>query len=1004
MENVVLTISGMSCVACAQNVERIVAKLEGVTVAQVNFGTERLNIRFDNNTIKFEEITAVVSKAGYGVHIPQKDEAQEQALRKADNLQKLRRTFIWSLLITVPLFLFSMVPMVFYSLGMEVIPAGWDPMNFPHYNGLIQLGMTLPVMWLHRDLFRRGFNLLFTGAANMDSLIAKGTMVAFLFSLYITVENFFLFGTALHATLEEMVFMGRNQFYYETVGVILTLIVLGKYLEAKTKGGTSEAIKKLMGLAPKTAKILRDAAEVEVPIEDVVVGDIIVVHPGEKMPVDGIVLQGQSSVDESMLTGESIPVSKKKGDEIIGASINKNGSIKYRATKVGKDTVLAQIVKLVEDAQNSKAPIARFADIISGYFAYTVLVIAVLAGATWLALGYELAFSMVIVVSVLVIACPCALGLATPTAIMVGTGKGAENGILIKGGESLEIAHKIKVVALDKTGTVTEGKPHVTDIVTKSNYDADEILRLAASAEKRSEHPLGEAIVNYGMEKFGSLTEPEAFNSITGQGIEARICGKDILLGNKRLMESYGVEMSDYQQDSDRLAYEGKTPMYMAVDGVISGIVAVADIIKPTSKMAVESIQSMGIEVVMITGDNKRTAEAVAREAGINKVLAEVLPQDKAEAVKQLQTQGQKVAMVGDGINDAPALVQADLGIAIGTGTDVAIESAEVVLMRGDLAGVAHAIQLSKRTMRNIKQNLFWAFAYNVAGIPIAAGLLYMFGGPLMNPMIAAIAMSFSSVSVLLNVLRIKKMKFTSSQLDAPVINQTTGIDGAVGTSPNSRNVSWKVVLGAVSYNMYVFRNLADAKAGKNAVAYVNIPQPSGEEVLFDFRTIMFTELNASGVTYPPDVVNDPNFVRALYTTGNLRPGAYWIKVQAAAKNEEDNSELSKLPKTRQFREYEPQELPIIIAMGTSEVRQIVETRFDEIGSSLRLVDLRPNIDTPGAYYELWSEGYIRFFEERLINLHWGSAARTKPTNTAYMSDAEVFAALPNLNATILVI
>jgi Cu+-exporting ATPase len=478
------------------------------------------------------------------------------------------------------------------------------------------------------------------------------------------------------------------------------------------------------------------------------------------MPVDGTVVHGVTAVDESMLTGESIPVAKEVGDSIIGASVNKNGFIKYEATRVGKDTVLAQIVKLVEDAQNSKAPIARIADTISGYFSYAVLAFAIAAGAAWFIAGYDFAFIMMIVVSVLVIACPCALGLATPTAIMVGTGKGAENGILIKGGESLEMAHKIKTVALDKTGTITEGKPHVTDIVARGDYSDIDILRLAASAEKQSEHPLGEAIVSHGLEKCGNLSEPETFNSITGQGIEARIEGKEVLIGNKRLMESREICMLAYEADSDRLAYEGKTPMYVAIDRKLEGILAVADVMKTSSKAAVVKLHNMGIEVVMITGDNKRTAEAVGREAGISKVLAEVLPQDKTENVKRLQEKGNKVAMVGDGINDAPALVQADIGIAIGNGTDVAIESAEVVLMRGDLADVANAIELSRITMRNIKQNLFWAFAYNVAGIPIAAGALYLFGGPLLNPMIAAVAMSFSSVSVLLNVLRIKKMEF----------------------------------------------------------------------------------------------------------------------------------------------------------------------------------------------------------------------------------------------------
>jgi len=752
-----LNITGMTCAACARNVERVAKKQAGVTTASVNFATEKLQLEYDESIFSLDSLVAAVERAGFIINQPAANDVEATESRKRDEIDKMRHRFFLSLYITAPLFLFSMLPMIFYSLGAQVIPHNWDPMMFPHYNGLVQLLATLPVMWINRGIFKRGFTNFFGGTANMDSLIAKGTLVAFLFSLYITVENFFMFGTTLHVTMEELVFMGRNQFYFETVAVILTLIVLGKYLEAKTKGGTSEAIKKLMGLSPKTATIERSGTEIEISIDDVSVGDIIIVRPGEKLPVDGEVVFGQTSIDESMLTGESLPVRKQVGDSVVGASLNKNGFVKYRATKVGKDTMLAQIVKLVEDAQNRKAPIARFADIISGYFAYAVLAIAVLAGGAWLLVGYDFAFAMVIVVSILVIACPCALGLATPTAIMVGTGKGAENGILIKGGESLEMAHKITTVVLDKTGTITEGQPFVTDIVTHGAYSADKLLRLAASAEKQSEHPLAEAIVSHFK---GDIAPVASFNSITGQGIEAEIDGMNILIGNRRLMEAFDICLAEYEANSDQLAYDGKTPMFVAIDGSLQGIIAVADVIKPTSKAAIERLQGFGIDVVMLSGDNKRTAEAVARVAGISKenTIAEVLPQDKANVVADLQKKGHRVAMVGDGINDAPALVQADIGIAIGNGTDIAIESAEIVLMRGDLQGVASAIHLSRRTMRNIRQNLFWAFSYNVAGIPIAAGLLYIFGGPLLNPMIAALAMSFSSVSVLLNVLRIKRV------------------------------------------------------------------------------------------------------------------------------------------------------------------------------------------------------------------------------------------------------
>ncbi|NLV35077.1 MAG: copper-translocating P-type ATPase, partial [Clostridiaceae bacterium] len=515
---------------------------------------------------------------------------------------------------------------------------------------------------------------------------------------------------------------------------------------------------KLMGLTPKTATVIRDGKEMLIPIDEVKVGDMLVVKPGERIPVDGEVVEGRTSVDESMLTGESIPVEKNPGSKLVGASINKNGSIRFVATKVGKDTVLAQIIKLVEDAQGSKAPIAKMADIISGYFVPVVIAIAILAAAAWYISGMSLVFSLTIFISVLVIACPCALGLATPTAIIVGTGKGAEHGVLIKGGDVLEAAHKIETIVFDKTGTITEGKPEVTDTVTTGIISETELLQLSASAERGSEHPLGEAIVNEANDKAVELLKTDSFEAIPGQGIEAAIQNRKLLLGNEKLMVERKIDIT-LQSESDRLAEEGKTPMYVAIDGQLAGIIAVADVMKASSKRAIEVLHDMGIETVMITGDNSRTAQAIARQAGIDRVLAEVLPQDKADEVKKLQAEGKKVAMVGDGINDAPALVQADIGIAIGSGTDVAMESADIVLMRSDLMDVPAAIQLSKQTIRNIKQNLFWAFGYNTAGIPIAAGLLYLFGGPLLNPMIAAGAMAFSSVSVLTNALRLKRFK-----------------------------------------------------------------------------------------------------------------------------------------------------------------------------------------------------------------------------------------------------
>jgi Cu+-exporting ATPase len=559
-----------------------------------------------------------------------------------------------------------------------------------------------------------------------------------------------------------MIMQGNHEYamdlYFEAAGVIITLILFGKYLEAVSKGKTSDAIKKLMGLAPKTALVINNGEEVEIPISEVEVGDIVVVKPGSKVPVDGIVIEGNSSVDESMLTGESIPVEKAQGDRIIGASINKNGLLKFKVTQVGSETALSQIIKLVEDAQGSKAPIARMADIISSYFVPIVITIATLSGLIWYFSGQDLVFSLTIFIAVLVIACPCALGLATPTAIMVGTGKGAEYGVLIKGGQALETAHKVKTIVFDKTGTITEGKPVVTDVISVGDFDEDELLKLAASAEKGSEHPLGEAIVEKANEKEMDLYGVVAFKAIPGHGITGIVNRKEIMFGNSKLLADYDIE-NTLNTQADDLASVGKTPMYLAINGVLQGIIAVADTTKENSLKAIQTLHKMGVKVAMITGDNKKTAEAIAKQVGIDVVLSEVLPADKANEVKKLQENGDIVAMVGDGINDAPALAQADIGIAIGSGTDVAIESADIVLMKSDILDVVTALQLSENTIRNIKQNLFWAFAYNTAGIPIAAGLLYILGGPLLNPMIAGGAMAFSSVSVVSNALRLRKFK-----------------------------------------------------------------------------------------------------------------------------------------------------------------------------------------------------------------------------------------------------
>ena len=632
-----------------------------------------------------------------------------------------------------------------HMVGMP-LPKIIDPMVNPMNFAVFQIILTVPVMAIGYKFYLIGFKNLIKLSPNMDSLIAVGTSAAFLYSV---------FGMYKIATGDTSYAM---HLYFEAAVTILTLITLGKYLEAISKGKTSEAIKKLMGLAPKTATIIREGNEIVIPIDEVVVGDIILVKPGEKLPVDGEVIEGSTAIDESMLTGESIPVEKIVGSNVIGASINKTGFIKYKATKVGRDTALSQIIKLVEDAQGSKAPIAKMADVISAYFVPIVIGLAIFSAIAWLIAGETPVFALTIFISVLVIACPCALGLATPTAIMVGTGKGAENGVLIKGGEALEITHKINTIVFDKTGTITEGKPVVTDIVSRGKEN-NILLALAASAEKGSEHPLGEAIVRAAIEKNIELKSLENFNAIPGHGIEVVIENESILLGNLKLMKERSIDIGELRGEADRLANEGKTPMFIAINNSLEGIIAVADTVKPSSINAIKELHNMGIKVAMITGDNKKTAEAIAKQVGIDIVLSEVLPEDKANEVKKLQGKDDKVAMVGDGINDAPALAQADIGIAIGSGTDVAIESADIVLMRSDLMDVIVAIKLSKATIRNIKQNLFWAFGYNVLGIPVAMGVLHIFGGPLLNPMIAAAAMSLSSVSVLANALRLKKFK-----------------------------------------------------------------------------------------------------------------------------------------------------------------------------------------------------------------------------------------------------
>ncbi|MGX7195790.1 heavy metal translocating P-type ATPase [Enterococcus olivae] len=738
------TIEGMTCASCSQTVEKAVNKVAGVQTASVNLATEKMVVHYDPEVVSAQGIMQAVADAGYQAVDETDDE--EKVDKKQLHIKEMWRRFFWSAIFTVPLLYIAMGPMI----GLPV-PGLIDPVHYSARFAVLQLVLTLPVVYFGLPFYTVGFKALFKGHPNMDSLIAIGTSAAILQGIVMTV---------LLAMGRVVVHHGHPDLYFESAAVILTLITLGKYFEAVSKGKTSEAIKKLMGLAPKTARIIRENAEVEIPIEQVQTGDIVVVRPGDKIPVDGTIISGTSAVDESMITGESIPIEKREGDAVVGASINKTGSFRFEATKVGKDTTLSQIIKLVEDAQGSKAPIAKMADKVSGVFVPIVIALAVLSGLAWLLLGQESwVFALSITISVLVIACPCALGLATPTAIMVGTGKGAENGVLIKSGDALETTQKVETIVFDKTGTITEGKPIVTDVLTYNDFSEEQVLRLSASAETGSEHPLGEAIVEGAKERGLSLSETTAFNAIPGHGIEVTVEGQDLLLGNQKLMREQEIELMTAVSDSDRLASEGKTPMFIAADNQLIGIVAVADTIKENSIAAIDKLHRMGLQVAMITGDNKRTAEAIAKEVGIDRVFSEVLPEDKANEVKKLQEEGLHVAMVGDGINDAPALAQANVGIAIGSGTDVAIESADIVLMRSDLMDVPTAIELSRATIKNIKENLFWAFAYNVLGIPVAMGVLHLFGGPLLNPMIAGAAMSFSSVSVLLNALRLKGFK-----------------------------------------------------------------------------------------------------------------------------------------------------------------------------------------------------------------------------------------------------
>lgn len=734
-----LRIEGMSCVVCSNSVEKAVKNLSGINKAVVNLSRNRLSVDYDENAVNLSTIITSIEQAGFKAFI---DLKETNSLEQEQEIKSIKSRLLISLFFLLPLLYIAMG----YMFGVPLT-------NFlnPHANAvnfaLAQLVLTLPIVFLGKKFYSTGFRSLFKFQPNMDTLIAVGTGAAIIYSFFSVYK----------------IYLGENNYahnlYFESAAVILTLITLGKYLEILAKGETSEAIKKLIALAPKTATVIRDEQEEVIAIEDVLVNDIIIVKPGDRIPTDGEIIWGSTLVDESMLTGESLPVSKKIGDKIIGASINKNGVVKMRATKVGEDTILAQIIALVENAQATKAPIAKMADVVASYFVPIVMGIAIFTAVFWYLMGENELLIFKTFISVLVIACPCALGLATPTSIMVGTGKAAESGILFKNGLALENTHELNTVVFDKTGTITEGQPKVTDFLVLPEFDAREILYMVAAAEKCSEHPLAEAIVNKAIADSIQIPDIDTFRLFEGRGIEVYIEGKKVLVGNAKLFKEQLINLMQLQDVADKLAENGKTVMFIALNQQLVGIIAVADAIKDSSLEAVKLLKQMNIEVVMLTGDNKRTAEVIAKQVGIEKFYAEVFPEDKANVIKQLQSAGRKVAMVGDGINDAPALAQANIGIAVAAGTDIAIEAADIVLMKNDLRDISKALRISHATIKNIKQNLFWAFAYNIICIPIAMGVLHLYGGPLLNPMIAGGAMSLSSVSVVTNSLRIKNFK-----------------------------------------------------------------------------------------------------------------------------------------------------------------------------------------------------------------------------------------------------
>lgn len=749
-------ITGMSCAACSAKVERVVGKLDGVENVSVNLLTNSMQVEYKEDKLSSNDIIKNIADAGYGASLATatKQKKEEKSIKKTndDAIASMKFRLKVSIVFLAILMYFSMGSMIGLPLPKFLSGEG-NPVGF----ALTQLLLVLPVMYVNRKYYISGFKSLFHLSPNMDTLIAVGTVAAFTYGVIaIYVMGYALNNADMHTVTEY-----RMNLYFESVSMILTLITLGKFFETGSKARTTDAISKLIDLSPKRANVLRDGVEENILTEDVVVGDIVIVRPGESIPVDGMIIEGSTSVDESAITGESIPVQKEKGDKLIAATINKNGSVRIKATEVGEDTAISRIIALVEEASSSKAPIAKMADKVAGVFVPVVMGISLITFIVWLALGYDFSFALNCAIAVLVISCPCSLGLATPVAIMVGTGKGAENGILIKSADALETTHSIDTVVLDKTGTVTEGKPVVTDILA-FDIDENEFLKLAAGVESASEHPLAEAIVEKAKEKNLEIVSPTEFQAISGRGIVASVSGSKIIAGNEQaIKEQYGnsENFTEVFKKGNELAAQGKTPMYFGKDGKLLGIIAVADTIKKDSKEAIQALKNRNIDVVLLTGDHKNTAMAIAKEAGIKKVIAEVLPTDKEEHIRELMEAGHKVAMVGDGINDSPALARADVGIAIGAGTDIAIESADIVLMHSSLKDVATAIDLSKAVIRNIKQNLFWAFFYNSIGIPLAAGVFYLSLGWKLSPMFGAAAMGMSSVCVVSNALRLRAFK-----------------------------------------------------------------------------------------------------------------------------------------------------------------------------------------------------------------------------------------------------